>query len=285
METASTVRDEIVQQALAARRARWCQTPQERIPDVDAAVPLIDRLGIVTLFPASEEVPNLYHAYMGDPHALTSSQWDSPSGHVYTWRWTLGRRSAGFYSSLVRGRPTWVSWGLLPAVLRLYGALRLPDDLYEAGQLSAQAIRIAHALEEAQGVLTTPELRQAAGFPTGKAQRAEYLKAVDELEHHLLLAKTFAQEDEEMRHALVRLQYPAQLAEAKRLTDEQALAAVLAAYLPAAVYALPSVLARHLRVPATAFTDALDHLAAAGRARPVSWPGQKGTCYLWAERI
>src|SRR5262249_29005115 len=118
METASTVRDEIVQQALAARRARWCQTPQERIPGVEAAAPLIDRLGIVTLFPASEEVPNLFHAYMGDPHAPTSSQWDSPSGHVYTWRWTLGRRPAGFYSSLVRGRPTWVSWGLLPAVLR-----------------------------------------------------------------------------------------------------------------------------------------------------------------------
>ena len=67
----------------ARRREHWCQTPQTRIPDPEAAVHLIKRVGIATLFPASPEIPNLFHAYVGDPSAETSSQWDSPSGHVY----------------------------------------------------------------------------------------------------------------------------------------------------------------------------------------------------------
>jgi len=246
-------------------------------------VPLIDRLGVVTLFAASDEVPNLYHAYMGDPQAPTSAKWDSPAGHLYTWRWVLGRREAGFYTALVRRRPTWVSWGLLPAVLRLCGSLRAPEDLYEAGELSADALRIAQALQAAAGVLTTGELRRLADFPAGKPQRSAYLRAVDELEHHLLLAKTFSPDDEEMRHALVRLRYPDAVATADRLGNEEAMDALLAAYLPAATYVLPAVLARHLRAPEADLRAGLDRLTAAGQARSLAWPGQKGSCYLWME--
>ena len=257
------------EQALRARRLeRWGQTPGTRIGGPEGAVALIERVGVATLFPASAEVPNLYHAYMGDPEARTDSGHDSPSGEVYGWRWALGRREAAFYTAIVRNRPTWVGWALLPAVLRLRGELRGAPELHEAGELSGNALRVAQALEAAGGVLSTGELRREAGFPTGKDQRAAYLKAVEELDTRLLLAKVFA----------------AGAAAAERLTREEALARVLAVYLPPAVYAVPAVLAKDLRLPEAELRAGLGRLVEAGRAVEVELSGQKGTCYVWAEK-
>src|SRR5256885_14228726 len=56
----------------------------------------IERVGVATLSPASPEFPNLFSAYVGDPHTKTDSGWETPSGEVYGWRWTLGRSSAAF---------------------------------------------------------------------------------------------------------------------------------------------------------------------------------------------
>src|SRR5215470_14246961 len=166
----------------ALRLERWSQTPETKLPNAEAAPALINRLGIVTLFQASPEVPNLYHAYMGDPTAKTSAKWDSPSGEVYSWRWTLGRQGVAFYTTLVCRRSTWISWSLLPAVLRLCGERRGTDEMYDTGALTPEAYRIVQALEEAGGTLDTGELRKAANFPVGKISRAAYLKALEELE-------------------------------------------------------------------------------------------------------
>jgi len=179
----------------AARRARWHQTATDRIADPEDAARLIAAAGVVTLYPASPEIPNLFHAYTGDPASKTDSGHSSPSGEVYGWRWALGRREAVFYSVLARGRPTWVGWPMLPAVLRLCGETRSPDDLYAAGEISADAQRIARVLGAANDALSTGELRRQAGFPTGKPQRAAYLKAVDELDTRLLLAKVFSADE------------------------------------------------------------------------------------------
>ena len=176
----------------ARRLGCWRQTPTTRLAGHADAPELIRRVGVATLYPASPEVPDLFHAYMGDPNAKTEPQWNSPSGEVYSWRWTLGRAGVAFYGVLVRNRPTLVSWEALPAVLRLCGETRTPDELYDAGELSPSAYRVAQALERAGGALSTGALRQEAGFPTGKESRQAYLKAVDELDSLLLLAKVFA---------------------------------------------------------------------------------------------
>ncbi len=265
------------------RLARWCQTPQTRISDPEAAAGLINRVGVATLFPASPEIPNLFHAYVGDPEAQTSPQWDSPAGHVYGWRWELGRQEAAFYSVLVRHRPTWVSWNLLAAVIRLRGELRAPEELYLQGELSTDARRIAQALEEAGGVLSTGELRQRAGFPVGKPQRAAYLKVVEELDRRLLLAKVFSMDDDDMCHALVTARYPEQVAIARRMSREEALEQFLRIYLAQAIYALPTVLAKHLDLAEAELRMGLDRLVTAHLAAPVEFPGQKRTCYMWHE--
>ncbi|GAC1397150.1 MAG: hypothetical protein NVSMB52_10850 [Chloroflexota bacterium] len=265
----------------AQRLARWGQTDDTRIPDADAAAALIGRLGVVTLYPVSPQVPNLLGAFVGDPDAKPAPEWDSPGGQVYGWRWSLGRADAAFYTAIVRNRPTWVAWPLLSSLLRLRGELRPPDALYLSGELSANAYRIASALGASGGVLTTGQLRRRAGFPTGKAQRSAYLKAVDELDSRLLLAKVFSLGDLDMSHALVRLRYPRIVEEAEQITIEDAFDRFLGVYFPSAVYVLPSSLAKHLKVEETDLRLALDRLVESKQARRDKVVGQKGSIYVW----
>ena len=262
------------------RLAAWGQTPTTRLPDAPAAVPLIERMGLVTLFPASPELPNLYHAYTGDPGSAVDSAWDSPSGEVYTWRWKLGRPALAFYTAIVRGRPTWVSWAMLPAVIRLRGELRTPDELFDSGEISADAYRIAEALD-AGGVLSTNALRREACFPSGKEKRAAYLRAMAELDNRLLVAKVFEQEGDEMSHALVSSRFRSHVDAAERLSRETALEQFLLAYLPSAAYAVPPILARHLGLPPAELRAGLERLVKSGRAAPLALSSQKDACFAW----
>src|SRR5215469_14966419 len=213
-----------VQSLQARRREHWGQTPETHTPTPEAATALIQRVGIATLFPVSSELPNLFHAFVGNDTEQPTSDWDSSSGHVYAWRWELGRQNAAFYTAIARGRPTLVSWTLLAAVLRLRGDTRTPDELYDTGVLSADAYRIAQALDEASDPLPTGELRKRAGFPTGKAQRAAYLRGVAELESRLLLAKVFLPGGvgEDMHHALVSARFKDYAMAADLLNAEEA---------------------------------------------------------------
>jgi hypothetical protein len=261
---------EIPDELVSRRRAEWGQTPQTRLPNAEAAVAFIERMGITTLFHTSPEIPDLFRAYMGDPDPPMDAKWDSPSGHVYTWRWTLGHRNAAFYTSLVRGRPTYVRWSLLPAVLRLFGSVdQDATGLYTAGEISAEARRVAEALAVAEGdppaTLSTGELRRRAGFPTGKEQRAAYLKAIGELETRLLTAKVFSGRagDDEMYHTLVSVRHADALSRARTLARETAVDALLTAYLPQAVYIQPKLFARHLGLPEAEVTAGLERMASA----------------------
>lgn len=267
----------------AERERRWGQTADSRVPDPESAARFIDRVGMATLFPVSPEVPNLFHAYLGDPKAGTDSGWDTPSGHVFEWRWHLGRREVAFYSAVIRKRPTWVSWQMLPALLRIRGELRTPDELFDLALITPAAYRIAQALEASGGVLSTGDLRREAGFPTGKEQRNAYLKAVDELDSRLLLAKVFSPSPDEMdmSHALVALRYPEHVEAAERLSREEAYDRMLRAYLEHAVYAAPTVLARHFGVSEEELRAALERLCAEGVAEPEKLDGYTGTCYVW----
>lgn len=267
-----------------SRRLRnWGQTPETRIADPAAAVRFIDQVGVATLFPASPEIPNLFYGYVGDTNAEISSKWDSPAGHVFGWRWELGRPEAAFYTAIVRKRPTWVSWSLLPAVLRLCAELRTTDELYDTGQISANAYKITRVMEEAGPVLSTAELRRLAGFPTGKKHRAAYLKAVAELDSRLLLAKVFSAGENDMSHAFVTARYPEHVAAAEGMSREEALSRFLLAYLPPAAYVVPGVLAKHLGLPEAEVRAGLERLREAGQVDTEMFPGQKNSCYFWRD--
>ncbi len=279
----TTQRDMIeINETLVRRRlTNWRQTEATQLAGSEDAPDLIERLGLVTHFPTSPEVPNLFHAFMGDPEATVDSGHDSPSGHVYTWRWTLGGQKVAFYGTIVRNRPTWARWSLLPALLRLRGEIRTASELYEAGELSHNALRIAEALEASEGALSTGELRQEADFPTGKEQRAAYLKALDELDRRLLVAKIFSADSTDMSHALVSMRYPDARAAAVKLTRGAALDELLQAYLPYAVYVVPNTLAKHLGLPEPELRAMLERMEAERMLSAATLPGTKGTCYVW----
>lgn len=274
---------ETLTQLQVRRLECWRQTPERRIGGPDDAAALIDTLGLVTLYPASPELPNLFFAYVGDPAAKTDSKWDSPSGQVFGWRWTLGRKEVAFYTALVRKRSTWIRWDLLPAALRLFGELRVPDELYDAHAISADAYRIAHVLEDAPEPISTGELRAAAGFGGSKERRAAYLKAVEELETRMLLAKVLTPGTDDMSHVLVSSRFRTHCDAADRLTRADALDALLAAYLPHAVYAVPPVLARHLKLADDELCAGLERLRERGDAEPRELDGIRGACYVWRD--
>lgn len=250
------------------RLESWCQDGIHRIVDPAAAKQFINLHGIVTHYASSSEVPNLFDGYMSEPKAKVEPSWDSPSGHVYGWRWDIGRSGAAFYSALVARKPTWISWDVLPYILGFAMERREPEHLYEDGLLSNDAIRIVRAYEGTSGVLSTKDLRVRAGFPTGKQNRAAYLKAVDELDGCLLLAKVFDREGggDEMSHALVRIKYPEYVSSAMQSTPLESLEAFLAYFLSRAIYVEPKVLARHLRVKSSVMDAAVDHLVEQHRA-------------------
>lgn len=284
--------------ALRARRlGAWRQTAERRIAGPDEGAELIGALGLVTLYPVSPETPNLYHAYVGDPARPTDSKWDSPSGEVYTWRWVLGRRQAACYTMVVRKRPTWIAWDLLPAVLRLLSDPRMPDELLHLGVISPDAHRLAQALEEAERPLSTSELREAAHFPTGKEQRAAYQKALAELDARLLLTRVFsptaraasdpapaegeASGETGMGHTLFSVSYREHVDAAERLTREQAMEQLLARYLPGAVWAATKPLSRALGLPQPELDAALARLQERAQARPLTLAEIPGPAWQW----
>ncbi|HEX9039139.1 MAG TPA: hypothetical protein VF808_19315 [Ktedonobacterales bacterium] len=284
----------------ARRLSAWRQTAERRIAGPDEGAELIETLGLVTLYPVTPETPDLYHAYVGDPDRPTDSKWDSPSGQVYTWRWILGRRESACYTIVVKKRPTWIAWDLLPAVLRLLSDPRMPDELLHLGVISPDAFRVAHALEEAERPLSTSELREAARFPTGKDQRAAYQKALAELDARLLLTRVFSSDARAasdpapaagetagegemvgMGHTLFSVSYRAQVDAAERLTREQALDQALSRYLPGAVWATTRPLSRALGIPQPELDAALSRLELQRKTRPLALKEIAGPAWLW----
>jgi hypothetical protein len=250
---------------LRRRRFRnWCQDGDCRIEDPEAAKPFIERVGVCTLFGASTEFPSLYQAHMGESSPPSFATWDSPSGYVYTWRWNLGKSDTAFYGSIVARKPTWVAYRLLAPLLGALMERRSVEELYEAGELSADALRVAKALEAAEEALVTKDLRDAAGFTKGKENRSAYLKAVEELENRLILCKRFTEGegDEGMRHALVRKEYPEVMASGLALEPTSALTELLRPVLANAVYLDPKVVVRHLRISPDLVDRALEGLDA-----------------------
>ena len=267
------------------RDERWCYTPATRLTSWTGAPALIDRAGLATLFPASPEVADLYAGFVG-PGVPTDSGHSTPSGDVYGWRWELGRRDVAFYGTVVRGKPTWVAWDLLPALLRLRGDLRSAGEQPATGSLSLDAQRIVDALAGNGGTLTTGDLRRTAGFETGRERRAAYLRAIAELDRRLLIGRSFGPiddpDDHDMRQTLVVTRYPDAIAAASELDADAALRQLLTRYLSAAVFVRPSILARHLGLDRADTERALAGLATDGLARRVRFEGEKDDSFVLA---
>jgi len=223
---------------------------------------MIETMGMVTLYGASQEFPSLLLAHVGSPNYVAEATWDSPAGFVYGWRWDLGKTRSAFYSTIVAKKPTWVSWKHLPNVLGAIMNRDQPEETYQKGELSQDAWKVYQALDQAQQPLGTKELRLKAGFPTGKDHRAAYLKAVEELESHLWLAKVFSPDGEgdEMSHGLVAKLYSEAHQTATRLGQTEATRRLVENHLKSCVYIDTTAFAKHLRLPVGLVNDVIQGL-------------------------
>ncbi|HWD41735.1 MAG TPA: hypothetical protein VG944_23030 [Fimbriimonas sp.] len=248
-----------IEQARAKRLAAWRQDGQRNLPDSASAVQMIDEMGLVTLYGASPEFPSLLLAHVGTPNYIAEASWDSPAGFVYEWRWDLGKTRSAFYSTIVAKKPTWVSWKLLPTVLAAVMNRTPAKELYNSGELSRDAWKVYEALDASDEPLTTKQLRITAGFPTGKENRAAYLKAVEELETYLYLAKVFApaSEADEMSHGLVAKLYPEAWKEAYGTDLHAAVEKLVLNHAEHSAYIDGTIFARHLRLQAALVNDLL----------------------------
>jgi hypothetical protein len=268
---------ETADKLLAQRRKIWRQDGTRNLVDPVDAASFLKEVGVCTHYAVSPEFPNLLHAYVGDPSYKAEASWDSPAGQIYPWRWEMGRASAGFYGALVKHKPTWVSWDLLPLVLGAMRDRRDPEDLYQAGELSQHAVRLADALRSAGGPMATAQLRATCGFSVGKENRAAYLKGLEELEARLWVCKVFVADQAEeadtesrMSHVWVGLHTPDAVEASERMSPEDATAKLGAELL--ARYRLfdPKVVARALRLsPDLLLRDlSLDRVGSYVVARP-----------------
>jgi len=257
------------------------------VPDAAAAADLINCCGIATVYPTSTEVANLFHAHVGDPKAKTENKWDSPSGRVYSWRWEIGRKGSAFYGTVVRKRPTFVMWSLLPAILRLMGDLRTPDELFDFGIISNNAYKIARVLDGSREPLGTSDIRRQAGFPMGRDNSAAYHKGLAELENRLLVTSEFvAQEGEATKHhGLMFERRRADVDAASAMTIEQAVDTLLEGYIPSAAYIRPAVLAKDLRIEEPDISAGVERLVTSGKLEPATAPGLNGSCYVISGQV
>src|SRR5260370_21175859 len=103
-ETAALARVDL--DALREHRLRnWRQTHETRVRDVEDAAGEPARLKLVTIYPVSAEVPNFYHAFMGDPGAKTAPKWTTPPGRDTPGRCPPASPAGPFLRNARRRRP------------------------------------------------------------------------------------------------------------------------------------------------------------------------------------
>jgi hypothetical protein len=210
------------------------------------AVRFINLVGFCVLFPV-KNVPlsSLYYAVAKRP----PTGWGKYSQLIWKWKDELPKRRRAFYGKYFKGRATFLSLEFLPHFLATEGTAveaSEAEDFYEAGRISRTALELWQALAQ-HGPLPTLELRHASKLET-QAGNARFKKAMLELQGLLIVTHSGATQETEAwasnRFDLVARTFPEQLAEARRISEEDARKAIAAKYCTLYPSASPVQIAR-----------------------------------------
>lgn len=208
----------------------------KRVRTAADAVRFIDGAGYCLLFPIKRlPLPSLYYACARRDIQLGPS-WDKYCERIWEWKDELPRRRRAFYAKYFKQRGTFISLKLLPHFLAMRGSPTAAEEherFYAAGQVSHHAQMIWRALAS-HGPLATLELRHACKLDS-KGANARFRRAMLELQC-LLAVVHFGAEQETAAWASARFEltaraFPKQASMARRITPEQARAAIAAKYL------------------------------------------------------
>jgi hypothetical protein len=222
------------------------------IREIRAAARFIDKTGFLLLMPHKGlPMRTLWEAIRGRPGGHPFRDWDASADLMWEWKDELPKRRLAFYGSIWLGHPGFVSLGMLPCLLRLWGCPLGPDGFraaYREGTLSFDANRIGEALIRT-GPVNTWRLRKRVGLGP-----ASFKRGLVELQKRLVVAKCGSDDsDTKWPAEVVDLSarvFPGAHAEARAMAFLEAREASLEAMASAAPGLSPRLLARLLRTGA-----------------------------------
>jgi hypothetical protein len=266
-----------------ARTYRLGRSQKLRSPD--DAVRFVDDRGFVYFWPIKGvEMPSLWAAVAGE--RPVADKHDDP-GHV-TWGWKdslLGARR-WYYGKLLRGKATMVSLPVLKYFYALSENFGGQDDYlleYEAGRLSQEAKGVYEVLLQ-QGALDTVALRREARL-TSRESNTRFERALTDLQTGLRILPVGIAKAGAWRYAfiyeLTDRHFPDLPVQARAITRAQARQHLLGLYLRSLGAATESQAAALFRWKPAEVRQALQALAAAGRAQAAPRvAGQPGAWWL-----
>lgn len=163
----------------AYRDQMWFRDPELRVEDVHSAERFIEGVGFcATLTDSRRPGPSLYIAVCGrrDAHLPRNIQKDPESRLAWSLKDELIRRGRVYYGKLVKGRSTLAGRRLVPFFNAIWGVPRQSEAM-----LLSQDARVVLEVLRCEWEMATRDLHKASGL----AERARFLKALDELQRTL----------------------------------------------------------------------------------------------------
>jgi hypothetical protein len=206
--------------------------PAGRLRTAADAMRFIETVGFCVLFPVKNvPLPSLYFAVS----RRADVRWDKYAQLIWKWKDELPKNRRAFYGKYFKGRGSFISLKFLPQFLATHGTAIEPREaeaFYQTGRVSHDARELWLALAK-HGPLPTLELRHACKMES-QAGNKRFKKAMLELQGLLIVAHSGAEQETEAwasnRFDLVARGFSKQVAEARKISAEEARVAIAVKY-------------------------------------------------------
>jgi hypothetical protein len=231
---------------ISSSRDESAEIPLTRVRTAADASRFIEAVGFCVLFPAQNiPLPSLYFALA----RRSDARWDKYAQLIWKWKDELPKKGRAFYGKYVKGRGTFLSLKFLPCFLAIHGTALEPREaeaFYKTGRISRDALELWQALRE-HGPLPTLELRHACKMES-QAGNKRFKKAMLELQGLLIVTHSGAEQETEAwasnRFDLVACVFSRQVAQARKISAEEARVAIAVKYKTLYRNATPAEIAR-----------------------------------------
>ncbi|HSB68954.1 MAG TPA: crosslink repair DNA glycosylase YcaQ family protein [Candidatus Methylomirabilis sp.] len=261
------------QEVEAWRDRAFRRLPALRVRGEKSALQFVDEVGFCfTLSDFGLPVASLYVAVCGRrrPRWPKHTHHDPEIGLTWTLKDRLPAERLTYYGKLVKGKPTLVSLGLLPAFCALIREGRGSGDYivdYRQGRMTRAAVTLLEALHE-KGPLATPELRQAVALQDPD-RAGDFDRAMAELQRGMWIVKVEEVYDPDFyyRWDLLDTWLPGPVDASLGMPRAEAVGRLVATYLRGAAASQPRFLAGLFGLAVGEVESTLASLEAEGRIR------------------
>jgi len=206
----------------------------------------IESVGFCVLFPLKNiPLPSLYYAVS----RRQIVHWDKSAQLIWNWKDELPKQSRSFYGKYFKGKGSFISLKFLPQFLATHGTAIEPQEaetFYETGRISRDALELWLALAK-HGPLPTLELRHACKMES-QAGNKRFKRAMLELQGLLIVTHSGTEQETEAwasnRFDLVARGFSKQVAEARKVSPEEARVTIAVNYKTLYPGAVPAQIAR-----------------------------------------